>query len=87
MSTTSMLADPLTKGLPICVFQDHITLMGLLGAYTLCFSGSFSLFMYFVRKAHSFSLLLAHFDVCHYLMILCHFDQMNEIMMFFFLLN
>ena len=30
-----------------------------------------------------FSLLHAHFDVCHYLMILCHFDQMNGIMMFF----
>ena len=41
--TTSMLADPLTKGLPICVFQEHITHMGLLGAYTLCFSGSFTL--------------------------------------------
>ena len=39
--------------------------------------------MYFVRKAHVFSLLHAHFDVCHYLMILCHFDQMNDIMMFF----
>ena len=30
-----------------------------------------------------FSLLHAHFDVYHYLMILCHFDQMNDIMMFF----
>ena len=30
--TTSMLADPLTKGLPICVFQEHVTHMGLLGA-------------------------------------------------------
>ena len=30
--TTSMLADPLTKGLPICVFQEHITYMRLLGA-------------------------------------------------------
>ena len=30
--TTSMLADPLTKGLPICVLQEHITHMGLLGA-------------------------------------------------------
>ena len=28
--TTSMLADPLTKGLPICVFQEHVTRMGLL---------------------------------------------------------
>ena len=25
--TTSMLADPLTKGLPICVFQEHVTQM------------------------------------------------------------
>ena len=30
--TTSMLADPLTKGLPICVFAKHVTRMGLLGA-------------------------------------------------------
>ena len=30
--TASMLADPLTKGLPICVFQEHVTCMGLLGA-------------------------------------------------------
>ena len=30
--TTSMLANPLTKGLPICVFQEHVTCMGLLGA-------------------------------------------------------
>ena len=29
---TSMLAEPLTKGLPICVFQEHVTHMGLLGA-------------------------------------------------------
>ena len=32
---TSMLAYPLTKGLPICMFQEHITRMGLLGASTL----------------------------------------------------
>ena len=43
--------------------------------------------MHFVRKAHAFSLLHAHFDICHYLMILCHFDKMNDKMMFFFLLN
>ena len=30
--TTIMLVDPLTKGLPICVFQEHATCMGLLGA-------------------------------------------------------
>ena len=30
--TTSMLADPLTKGLPICVFLEHVTRMGLLEA-------------------------------------------------------
>ena len=29
----------------------------------------------------------AHFDICHYLMILYHFDQMNDKMIFFFLLN
>ena len=31
MPTTSMLADPLTKGLPFCVFQEHVTRMRLLG--------------------------------------------------------
>ena len=30
--TTSILAYLLTKGLPICVFQEHVTRMGLLGA-------------------------------------------------------
>ena len=30
--TTSMFADPLTRDLPICVFQEHVTRMGLLGA-------------------------------------------------------
>ena len=29
---TSMLADPLTKDLPICVFHEHVTRMGLVGA-------------------------------------------------------
>ena len=38
---TSKLADLLTKGLPICVFQEHVTRMGLLGALILCFIGSF----------------------------------------------
>ena len=38
--------------------------------------------MYFVRKTHVFSLLYEHFDVCHYLMILCNFDHINDIMMF-----
>ena len=37
---TSMFADLLTKDLPICVFQEHVTRMRLLGALTLCFSGS-----------------------------------------------
>ena len=40
---TTMLADPLTKSLPICVFQEHLTRMGLLRAFTFCFSGSFAL--------------------------------------------
>ena len=31
-ATTSILSDPLTKGLLICVFQEHVTRMGLLGA-------------------------------------------------------
>ena len=30
--TSSMLADPLTKDLPICVFQEHVSRMRLLGA-------------------------------------------------------
>ena len=51
---TIMLAYLLTKGLPICVFQENVTPMGLLGAYNLCFSGSFAIFMYLVRKAHVF---------------------------------
>ena len=29
---TNMLADSLTKGLPICVFQEHVTCMRLLRA-------------------------------------------------------
>ena len=29
--TTRMLADLLTKDLPICVFQEHVTHMRLLG--------------------------------------------------------
>ena len=32
MPTSSMLTDPQTKGLPICVFQEHVTRMRLLGA-------------------------------------------------------
>ena len=32
MSTKSMLADPLTKGLPIVLFQEHVSQMGLLEA-------------------------------------------------------
>ena len=71
---TGMLTNPLTKGLPICVFQEHVTRMGLLVVQTLCFSRSFTFFMYFVKKTHVFSLLHAHFDVRHCLMILCHFD-------------
>ena len=27
-------------------------------------------------------LLHAHFDICYYLIILCHFDQMNDKVMF-----
>ena len=42
MPMTSMLANPLTKGLPIYVFQEHVIRMGLLGASTLCFSESFA---------------------------------------------
>ena len=45
MLMTSMLADPLTKSLPICLFQESVTCIGLLGASTLCFSMSFT-FLY-----------------------------------------
>ena len=31
-STTSILTNPLTKGLHICVFQEHVIRIGLLGA-------------------------------------------------------
>ena len=45
-------------------------------------------FHVFLKKTHVFLLLHPHFDVCHYLRILCHFDQMNDKMMFFlFILN
>ena len=30
MSTYSMVADPLTKGLPVGIFQEHVSRMGLL---------------------------------------------------------
>ena len=70
---TSMLADPLTKDLPICLFQEHVTRMRLLGASTLCFIGSFA-FHVFCKENSCFSLLHAHFDICHCLMILYHFD-------------
>ena len=39
--TTDMLADPLTKGLPICVFQKHVIHMELLRAETLFLVGVF----------------------------------------------
>ena len=32
MPTISMLTDALTNGLPICVFQEHVIGIGLLGA-------------------------------------------------------
>ena len=32
MSTKGMLADPLTKGLPMVVFHEHVSQMRLLGA-------------------------------------------------------
>ena len=83
---TSMLAYPLTKALPIYVFQEHVTRMGLLGASTLILVGVFP-FHVFCKESSCFSLLHVHFDICHYLMILYHFDYMNDKMRFFFLLN
>ena len=32
ISTKGMLADPLTKGIPIVVFHEHVSQIGLLGA-------------------------------------------------------
>ena len=45
------------------------------------------LFMYFVRKVHEFSFVCGHLDVCHYLVILYHFDKMNDIIMLFIPMN
>ena len=41
--------------------------------------------MNFVRKTHVFLLLYAYFNVYNYLLILYHFDKMNDRIMFFFL--
>ena len=57
--------------------------MGLLGASFFLYWLEFCLFIYFVRKTHVFLFVHAHLDVCHYLLILYHFDKMNDIMMFF----
>ena len=70
--TISMLADPQTKDLPICVFQEHVTCMELLGAFFVLV-GVLS-FHVLCKENHAFSLLHAHFNVCHYIVILCHFD-------------
>ena len=84
MLTTSMLADPLTKYLSICVLQENFTRMGLLKLFVLEEVLPFHIFC----KENSYFLLLhTHFEVCHYLVILCHFDQMNDKIMFFFLFN
>ena len=72
-----MLTNPLIKDLPLCVFQEHFTLMGRL--FVLVGVLPFDIFC---KESSCFSLLHAHFDICHYLMILCHFDRMNDIMMF-----
>ena len=72
--TTRKLADPLTKGLPICVSRTHHLHEIVRSLEDSLFKWEFCLFKYFVRKAHAFSLLHAHIDVCHYLVILCHFD-------------
>ena len=85
MHTTSMLVDPLTKDLPICVFQEYVTRMGLLRAKTLCFSGLS--FHVFCKESLCFFVITCIFYFFHYLMIFCPFDQMNDIMIFFFLLN
>ena len=44
-------------------------------------------FHIFCKESSCVSFLRAHFDICHYLMILYHFDQINDIIMFFFQLN
>ena len=51
--TTCMLADPLTKGLPICVFQEHVIGMGLLGAHSFVLVGVFP-FHVFCKESSSF---------------------------------
>ena len=62
----SMLANPLTKCLPICLFQEHVTRMRLLGRLFVLVRVFFSCI--FQGKLVLFLLLDAHFDVCHYLM-------------------
>ena len=44
-------------------------------------------FLVFCKESSCFSLLHAHFDICYYLIILYHFDKINNIIMFSFLLN
>ena len=45
--------------------------------------GVLSFHVFCKERSFFFSLLRPHFDVCYYLMILCHFDQMNDKIMFF----
>ena len=43
----------------------------------------FCLLMYFVKKSHVFHYYMHILIFCPYLMIFCHFDQMNDNIMFF----
>jgi hypothetical protein len=40
ISTEKMLADPLTKGLPPNIFQEHVVGMGLLESQNTCGSAN-----------------------------------------------
>ena len=68
---TSMLADSLTKHLPISVSRTSYLYGIVRSLNSLCW-WELCLFMYFVRKAHVFSFVHAHLDVFHYLVILYH---------------
>ena len=40
-------------------------------------------FHVFCKECTCFFIITCTFDICHHLMILCHFDQMNDRMMLF----
>ena len=48
--TYSMVVDPLTKALPISIFEEHVSLMGLLGSSDYC--GSVGVYYVFYSNIH-----------------------------------